>query len=202
VDLINAMTRETLAFARGDTQVWVRKVYLHKFFADVASQLRRELEGRKVELALDVRDRGIARFDQHKIQRAIHNLVRNGAEAIGERGGTITVGVDRRSDDGAIVITIADDGPGLPDEMRERLFESFATHGKPHGTGLGLAIVRKVVDDHGGTIEFQSQPGHTQFTMTLPQIGLDTQTERPPPPSADEGGPGPLGPDGRPSWIG
>ena len=137
VELINAMTRETLAFARGDTQVWVRKVYLHKFFDDVGNQLKRELEHKAgVELVLDVRDRGVARFDQHKIQRAIHNLVRNAAEAIGDRGGTITVGVDRRADDGAIVLTIGDTGPGLAEEMRVRLFESFTTHGKPHGTGI------------------------------------------------------------------
>lgn len=173
IELVDAMTRETLAFARGDRSLWVRKVYLKTFFEELREQLARELEGRGIRVELELLDRGVARFDQHKIQRAVHNLARNAAEAIGppgerRRGGTFTVRVERRPD-GALVIECRDDGPGIPDEIRERLFESFITHGKEGGTGLGLAIVRKVVDDHGGTIEVDSRPGHTVFRMLLPQ---------------------------------
>jgi nitrogen-specific signal transduction histidine kinase len=128
---------------------------------------------------LILEDRGIAHFDQHKIQRAIHNLARNAAEAIasadarpsvppGAPRGTFTVRVRRRADD-ALLIDCEDDGPGIPEEIRERLFDSFATHGKVGGTGLGLAIVRKVVDDHGGTIEVDSEPGRTVFRIILPR---------------------------------
>lgn len=176
VELVNAMTRETLAFARGDRTLWIRKVYLKQFFEELRDQVRRELEprGMNVELVLD--DRGIAYFDQHKIQRAIHNLARNAAEAIsaqadgasGHAIGTFTIHVSRRADD-ALVIVCGDDGPGIPDEIRERLFESFSTRGKEDGTGLGLAIVHKVVDDHGGTIDVQSSPGATLFTIVLPK---------------------------------
>jgi len=169
VELINAMTRETLAFARGDRKLWIRKVYVHKFFGDVVDQLRRELEERSVTVQLVLDDRGIAHFDPHKIQRAVHNLARNAAEAIGDSGGSFVVSVGRRSDDGALVLTFADDGPGVPEDMRERLFTPFTTHGKSDGTGLGLAVVRSIVEDHGGTIALESKPGHTVFTITLPQ---------------------------------
>ncbi|MFN7702671.1 MAG: GAF domain-containing protein [Deltaproteobacteria bacterium] len=179
VELVNAMTRETLAFARGDRSLWIRKVYLKQFFEELCDQLSHELDARGVAVRLVLEDRGIAHFDQHKVQRAIHNLARNAAEAIGEPGartsappgaprGTFTVRVSRRPDD-AIVIECEDDGPGIPEEVRERLFESFATHGKVGGTGLGLAIVRKVVDDHGGTIEVESEPGKTVFRIALPK---------------------------------
>jgi two-component system nitrogen regulation sensor histidine kinase GlnL len=67
------------------------------------------------------------------------------------------------------VIRCTDNGPGVPDEIRSRVFDSFTSHGKPDGTGLGLAIVRKVVADHGGTVELKSQPGETVFTLVLPQ---------------------------------
>jgi len=169
VELINAMTRETIAFARGDRSVWMRKVYLHKFFAELKEQLQRELEGRKIEITLDLRDRGVARFDEHKIQRAVHNLARNAAEAIGDSGGNFEIVVDRSEEDGSIVLTFRDDGPGVPGEIRHALFDSFTTHGKADGTGLGLAIVRKVVDDHNGTIRVESEPGETTFTIVLPQ---------------------------------
>ncbi|MCZ7678535.1 MAG: GAF domain-containing sensor histidine kinase [Sandaracinaceae bacterium] len=170
VELINAMTRETIAFARGDRSVWVRKVYLKKFFEELRAQLERELEGRNVVIALDLRDKGVARFDQHKIQRAVHNLARNAAEAIGEEGGRFEILVDRRAEDNALILQFKDDGPGVPEEIRHALFDSFTTHGKVGGTGLGLAIVRKIVDDHEGTISMESTPGETVFTIVLPQL--------------------------------
>jgi signal transduction histidine kinase len=184
VDLISAMTRETLAFARGDRKLWVRKVYLHKFFEEVADQLRKELDERRVDVELELRDRGVAHFDAHKIQRAIHNLARNAAEAIGTSAGRFVITVDRHSDDGALVLSFTDDGPGIPDEMRERLFAPFATHGKAEGTGLGLAIVRRIVEDHEGTIDVRSQPGETIFTITLPQRP-HMGSELPPPREAE-----------------
>lgn len=169
VELINAMTRETIAFARGDRSVWVRKVYLHRFFAELKEQLERELEGRGIEIGLELRDKGVARFDQHKIQRAVHNLARNAAEALGEEGGRFDIVVDRRRTDDALVLRFRDDGPGVPEEIRHALFDSFTTHGKQGGTGLGLAIVRKIVDDHDGTIRVRSEPGETEFEIVLPQ---------------------------------
>lgn len=169
VELINMMTRETLAFARGDRKLWVRKVYLHKYFADVVDQLQRELAERKIHVTLRLDDRGIAHFDPHKIQRAIHNLARNAAEAIGSEGGEFEIGVARGADDG-LLLTFRDDGPGIPDEIRERLFTPFTTHGKHEGTGLGLAIVRQIVEDHHGTIRVESEPGETVFTIELPRL--------------------------------
>lgn len=168
VQLLNTMTRETLAFARGEKKLWVRKVYLYKFFEELTEQLRRELSERHIDVRLELRDRGVAHFDEQKILRAVHNLARNAAEAIGDDGGTFKISVDR-SDDGSIALTFTDDGPGVPEEIRERLFDSFTTHGKREGTGLGLAIVRSIVEDHGGRISVESEPGHTVFTILLPQ---------------------------------
>ena len=118
---------------------------------------------------LDLRDRGVSHFDQHKIQRALHNLARNAAEAFAGKPGTLTIKVDRRPTDNALIITVSDDGPGISEEIRGRLFESFATYGKAGGTGLGLAIVRKIVLDHGGTIDVESEPGKgAVFVIRLP----------------------------------
>jgi signal transduction histidine kinase len=168
VETVNAMTGEVLAFARGETNLLLSKIYVQDYFRELAEHLRHELEGRSIDLELRVEDRGIAWFDQHKIRRAIHNLVRNAVQAIGNGGGKIEIGV-KRDAGGALVLTCSDDGPGVPEAIRARAFESFTTHGKPDGTGLGLAIVQKVVQDHGGKIELNSRPGATVFTITLPQ---------------------------------
>jgi signal transduction histidine kinase/putative methionine-R-sulfoxide reductase with GAF domain len=179
VGMINSLMRETLAFARGESTLWVRKVYLHKFFGDLEEQLAQEFRGRGMSVKLDLRDRGVAHFDQHKIQRALHNLARNAAEAFAGRPGTFTLKVDRRPTDGALIITVSDDGPGISEAIRGRLFESFATYGKVGGTGLGLAIVKKIATDHGGTIDVESRPGLTTFTLVLPEQEPDRES-RPP----------------------
>lgn len=171
VDILDAMTRETLAFARGDAKLWVRKVYIYRFFEELAQQLRQAL-GDRIQVELELRDRGVAHFDAAKIQRAVHNLARNAAEAIAgqdrEGLGTFRIVVDK-TPDRELVLRFEDDGPGVPEAIRERLFESFTTHGKKGGTGLGLAIVRQIVQEHGGAIEVESAPGRTVFTVTMPQ---------------------------------
>ncbi|MEO7094605.1 MAG: GAF domain-containing sensor histidine kinase, partial [Polyangiales bacterium] len=168
-DQIAAMQREVLDFARGERTVLIRRVYVAKFFDDFAKQLQHEVERRKtpIELVLDLKDRGTARFDEPKVTRALHNLTRNAVEAMGSRGGRLTIGVDR--DAGALVISVSDTGPGILPEVQERLFESFVTAGKETGTGLGLAIVKKIAEDHGGTIEASSSLSGAKFVLRLPQ---------------------------------
>ena len=168
VQLLTTMMGETLAFAKGERRILIRRVYLHTFFEDLAEQLKPELAERGIRLELALGDRGVAHFDEEKMQRVFHNLSRNAAEAIGDRGGVCRLEVDR-SDGGDLVLTFADDGPGVSEEIRERLFESFTTHGKKGGTGLGLAIVQSIVEDHGGSVTVDSKPGRTAFQIVLPQ---------------------------------
>ncbi|MGZ3454890.1 MAG: GAF domain-containing sensor histidine kinase [Polyangiales bacterium] len=167
-DHIGAMQREILAFARGERQLLLRKVYLQKFFGEIEQQLRHEIERRKakIELVLEMKDRGTVRIDEAKVTRAVHNLARNAIEAMGD-GGKLTITVDQEP--GVLVIRVADDGPGLPPEVEERLFQSFVTSGKATGTGLGLAIVKKIAEDHEGTIEAKSTPEGASFTLRIPQ---------------------------------
>jgi signal transduction histidine kinase/putative methionine-R-sulfoxide reductase with GAF domain len=169
VAFIDTMTKETLAFARGERTLLERKTYLGPFFAEVVEQLRRDLADRGVQVELDLRERGIAWFDPEKIQRAVFNLARNAAEAIGESGGTFRIRVERQDDGGdTLVLTFEDDGPGIPAEIQPRLFESFTSHGKKGGTGLGLAVVRRIVDEHRGEVRVKSDASGTTFRVSLP----------------------------------
>lgn len=106
------------------------------------------------------------------------NLVKNAAEATVEEGGVITLttryqlGVRLSDSDGGgrhlpLAISVQDNGPGIDEALRPRLFEPF-TSGKPGGKGLGLALVAKIVADHGGLIEVSSEPRRTQFRVLLP----------------------------------
>jgi signal transduction histidine kinase len=166
-DFLTSMQREVLEFARGERSVFIRKVYLRKFFADITRQLGLEMDGRAIELEVDVDSKGVARFDETRVARAIHNLARNAIEAMAERGGRLTLRGHLEGRD--LVIVVSDTGQGIPKEVEGRLFQSFVTAGKQGGTGLGLAIVKKIVDEHGGSIEVQTSSRGTTFVIKLPQ---------------------------------
>ncbi|HKW41219.1 MAG TPA: HAMP domain-containing sensor histidine kinase [Gemmatimonadales bacterium] len=98
------------------------------------------------------------------LRRAFANLLRNGSEAMRGRG---TIDVEVRRDGGGLVVTIADHGPGIPDELRQRVFEPYFTT-KQDGTGLGLALVRQTIEAHSGTITVGETPGGgAMFSIVL-----------------------------------
>ncbi|MGH7330931.1 MAG: GAF domain-containing sensor histidine kinase, partial [Polyangiaceae bacterium] len=119
-DHISAMQRDVLEFARGERNVLIRKVYLAHFFADVKAQLEPALAKRGIDLALELKDKGTAKFDEGKILRVVHNLARNAEEAMAGRGGKFTIRVSREDDD--VVMQFSDTGPGIPKEIEHRLF--------------------------------------------------------------------------------
>ncbi len=176
-DAIGAMQREILEFARGERSLLIRRLFLEKFFSELERELQRDLEGTKVKAVVELMARGTARFDELKISRVIGNLARNAIEAMSEQGGTLTLRVEREADD--LILTVADTGRGIPEEVRRKLFTSFVTSGKQGGTGLGLSIVKRIVDDHRGTITVDSSPSGTKFVIRLPQTeaeGLVTRS--------------------------
>lgn len=165
-DLMSSMTREVLAFARGESNVLIRKVYLHKFLQEMKEQLEHEFAGKKIELTIEPRYRGVAYLDENKFRRVFHNIARNAAQAMPE-GGKFRIEVDTEEE--RLRFIFRDTGMGIPEEIEGRLFQAFATAGKKEGTGLGLAIVQKIVHEHEGEISYESQKGQgTTFTIVLP----------------------------------
>jgi signal transduction histidine kinase len=168
---IVAMQRDVLEFARGERTLLIRKVYLAKFFADIKEQLQTQLARMGVELVIELADKGVARFDEQKVLRIVHNLARNASEAMAGKGGKFTIKVSRAKEKGEemLVITFADTGPGIPKEIEHRLFQSFVTSGKKGGTGLGLAITKRIAEEHGGSISVHSTSKGATFKLKLPQ---------------------------------
>ncbi len=114
------------------------------------------------ELASDLPD---FQFDSDKIKQAFMNVVLNAMEAI-PQGGTLTVAAFKQED--AVCIKVTDTGIGISAEDIEHLFEPFFTL-KEKGTGLGLANVKRILEEHGGTVEIESTPGEgTTVAMWLP----------------------------------
>jgi signal transduction histidine kinase len=104
--------------------------------------------------------------DAHHLEEVISNLVRNAVEAKGI-GARIHIRACLESHHW-LHVTIDDNGPGIPPELRVSLFKPFVTT-KRKGTGLGLAIVKKIVEEHGGTIQIDDAPaGGARFVLRLP----------------------------------
>jgi signal transduction histidine kinase len=163
---METMTREVLDFARGDRDILTSKVHLNQFIGEARELLEPELDQCGVELLVEDRYRGTARFDRWKVMRVVTNLARNACQAM-TGGGVLVWTVDR--DDHGVVMEFADTGAGIPEEMQGRLFEFFATHGKEEGTGIGLAMCKRILDAHGGTIEcVESTPKGSTFRVRLP----------------------------------
>jgi len=165
VNALDAITEEYLAFARfprpqyDEDSVNEMVSALVEFVRPVAAR-----QGSSVEATTDQTVPPMA-IDRTLLRQAILNLVKNGLEALGH-GGSLTAST-RRVDD-HVEIAIRDTGPGIAPDVGKRLFEQFFTT-KPQGTGLGLYISRQIIEEHGGTLSWESAPGAgTTFKALLP----------------------------------
>ncbi|MCA9662595.1 MAG: hybrid sensor histidine kinase/response regulator [Myxococcales bacterium] len=164
-----ALLSDTLALCRGSVaakDVPTGKVPLAAGLQRNAEVWRLLLAERGVGLALEIDDGLCGCVDPSALERALWNLISNASDALAEREDGVIMVRTSHSDD-TLWIEVADNGPGIPDELRERLFAPFAT-GKRHGTGLGLAIVKQIADAHGGDIDVRTGADGTRFTLRFP----------------------------------
>ena len=168
VDRLTAITEEYLTFARLPTPR-LAAASVVALVDDLARFVKDDLATRGVELSVTHAD-GLppARLDEGQIRQSLMNLVRNAAEAVSGRGGG-HVWIRTTADAAGVVIEVADDGPGIAPELRDRLFDPFVST-KDGGTGLGLALSHQIVRDHGGALTVTSPPGAgATFAIRLPR---------------------------------
>jgi signal transduction histidine kinase/CRP-like cAMP-binding protein len=166
VDRFVNMTQEILDFSRGISEIHLEKANLGDVLDGVLGFIEKDLSKKNVKLVADLEEQGEVTMDVEKMVRVFYNLAGNAADAMKE-GGTLTVHTARNN--GRLLIEFSDTGSGIPEEIRGKIFEPFFTHGKKHGTGLGLAIVKKIVEDHHGKLEIESEVNKgTTIRILLP----------------------------------
>lgn len=150
----------------------------------VLALLRNELMGHNVEVSMTVED-GIPdiEINPNQIKQVFVNLITNAAQAIASTGkpGHVTVTAKRWLD--GLAVSVADDGPGIPEELLPRVFEPFfTTKTQGEGTGLGLSICQGIIKEHGGRITLESSPGAgSTFTVELLGGGRPSRPSQPMP---------------------
>ena len=170
VNRLSALVTQFLNFAR--------PLHAHLYPADITALLNRVLtnvsehwKGKPVQIERDyASDLPLVPLDESLCEQAFINLVQNAHEAMEERGGTLRVEVARviQNDTEGVLVRLTDNGPGIPDALREEIFNPFVTT-KKTGVGLGLSIVSQIVDGHHGTIRVERGPeGGASFTVFFP----------------------------------
>jgi signal transduction histidine kinase len=175
--MANAIVQEVLEFVRP-----IRLQVDHTAVPEAvqAAVQMAETKARRGNISVDVRvPRELPQIqaDRYQLTQLFTNLLTNAYEAMEGRGQITIRATGVALDDGAegraaVLVEVADEGPGMSEELAERVFKPFFTT-KPQGSGLGLAIVRKIVDAHDGSIDLQTAPGQgTTIRVTLPVTAL------------------------------
>jgi signal transduction histidine kinase len=168
-----AIIDKLLKFARQDP-VSVEPVEVGRVVEDAAAIMRHQMSLHQVTLRTRVApDLPRIHGSANQLQQVLMNLMLNAQQALEGGAGTVEVEVDPAGD--AVEIRVADDGPGIPAEIRDRVFEPFFTT-KPtgKGTGLGLSVSFGIIREHRGTIAVESEPGRgTTFVIRLPIVPPD-----------------------------
>ena len=175
--MANAIVQEVLDFVR-PIRLQVEPTLLCD--AVQAAVQHADAKGRRGNIAIETRvppNLPQLRADKHQLTQVLTNLIVNAYEALEGEGRVTVTASETRLQDGAggrdaILVEVADDGPGIPADVREKVFEVFFTT-KAKGSGLGLAIVKRIVDAHDGRLDLQTSPDGTRVRVTLPLAGTE-----------------------------
>ena len=167
VDQMTDLIESLLEFSR-------TRESLHPSYGDIRSAVDRAVQGVKAHpefqrIRIRISGEGSTEgwFDFKKLERAFLNLLLNACEVVPAGSGKIDIGLRRKGE--SLEIRIEDNGPGIAEAVRDRLFEPFVSHGKENGTGMGLTVVQKILQDHGGDVAVeQTSASGTTFRINIP----------------------------------
>ncbi len=167
IDRLDKVVKALLDFGRPSTPTMSR-IDVAEIVRDVALFTDRFAKQSNVRIETHLPD-GLPDVmgDTDQLKQVFLNLITNAVQAMEERGGTIKV--SGREASGYLEVTVADNGPGIPQEDLPKVFDPFFTK-RAEGTGLGLTIVHRILDEHDGHIEVESGPQGTAFTVSIPAL--------------------------------
>jgi signal transduction histidine kinase len=164
-DRLNHMVAELLEFTRGGrTELAPQWFPLADYLKEIAERLHRHYGSRGIRVDLRVDYDGEILADRSRLDRALWNLAANACQAM-PGGGVLQLRA--RDVRGELRLEVEDEGSGIPEEIRHRIFEPFFSYGKSEGIGLGMATAKKIVEDHRGRIELGASSGTGALVVIL-----------------------------------
>jgi len=167
---LDHLMESILAFSKPQ-ELRLEKIEIDKFLQRILDRWRPRLARVNVQPFFSAaQDLPSINGDPRALEQVFTNLISNAIDAMSQNGGTLAVHVNpdhSLPNRPQVEVSVSDNGPGIPDEIKERMFEPFVTT-KSHGTGLGLAITKRIITAHQGNITVKSFPGGTIFHVYLP----------------------------------
>ncbi|MCH8139231.1 MAG: HAMP domain-containing histidine kinase, partial [Proteobacteria bacterium] len=171
IDRAVTLCTQTLNFTRAEPEINRSRFDLARLVDDIRESVTPATEGDAVVLENEVTGDIELYADRDQLFRVLVNLGKNAVEAGAAKITIGTVTEEAGEGNGRTVIEVADDGPGIAEAAREKLFRPFVGSQRPGGTGLGLAIAREIMEAHGGDIELiETGPAGTVFRLDLPSV--------------------------------
>ena len=181
ISRLERIVQDFLRFAR-PSEPEFKRVSANQLLQEVQTLLLGQFEKQSVQLVVEPLEDVWLRADKEQLKQVLINLAQNAAESM-QANGTVTLrarnGVAKLRDETqpAAMLEVVDTGPGIPPEVESRLFDPFFST-KQGGTGLGLPIAARIIEKHGGYIQYQSQRNRgTTFSVTLPRWSGDARKD-------------------------
>jgi signal transduction histidine kinase len=166
-DRMMLLTEELLDFARGTTRLRPTWTTADRLLELLDREILEQVRLSSINVKIDVRTSDRFLIDEGRLTRCLANIIKNAREALKDRGEIDLIFSPREQ---GLQISVADNGPGIPEQIRGQVFEPFFTYQKRSGTGLGLSIAKSCVEAHGGKIWFDTSAGAgTTFYVWLPR---------------------------------
>lgn len=170
LDRIFVLTMNMLTFSK-ERQAKVELAQLNKIVEDVISLVQNKADEHKVMILTDLDEMPAIPLDPEGMHQVAHNIIINAIEAAPPQGGRVNISTKYQPAAACVCLSIGDNGPGIPPEEKDRIFDAFHSSKGQAGTGLGLAAARKIVTELNGEIDVESAVGEgTIFHVRLPAV--------------------------------
>jgi len=163
------MIKEILDFSRGKKDLDLESTSLPGLIIKIEELLSSQLSQNRIKFEVRCLLKEEIIVDKKKLERVLINLIRNSIEALKgkKKDKKITLQIEKKKT--KVRFSLSDNGRGIPEDIRESLFEPFVTKHTSGGTGLGMAIVKQIIESHKGEITFETRAGEgTTFVFNIP----------------------------------
>ncbi len=168
IERLGDMAFEILDFTKTKINLSLTETNLNDFLEDIYKFLKLDFDYAGIDFKVKAEDTIILNIDRERIRRVLINLANNAREAMAERTNS-QFSIQCFKDGNEIVLSVADNGNGLPDRVIENIFQAFVTEGKKNGTGLGLYMAKIILEAHGGKITYETGKSiGTTFYLRFP----------------------------------
>jgi signal transduction histidine kinase len=166
---LSDMSHDILDFVKGEFKIKKEMILIRNFIDEILKFIQPDLKQYNILVNIDCNYNGIAYLDSERMRRVFLNIFSNSVDAlISQDKENPTFSIASYEENNILTLKLSDNGPGIPEQIKDKLFQPFATYGKYNGTGLGMAQVKGIIEAHNGNVSYTSNTEGTTFYLKIP----------------------------------